>query len=68
MNQAGSLEVQCVHTQHGVLKFDSGRQVFSGFLDVVVLPYGGMSIVTQMRLGLELKYNATDKQRFKERK
>ena len=67
VNQAGGLEVQCVHNQHGALKFDTGQELYSGFLDVVVLPYGSKSIVSQMRAGFELKYNDADRKTFRER-
>ena len=65
--QAGGLEAQCVHDHHGVLKFDSGQELYSGFFDVVILPYGSKSIVTQMRAGIELKYNAADRETFRAR-
>ena len=65
--QAGGLEAQCVHDHHGVLKFDSGQELFSGYLDVVILPYGSKSIVTQMRAGFQLKYNAADRETFRAR-
>ena len=67
VNQAGGLEVQCVHNQYGALKFDTGQELYSGFLDVVVLPYGSKSIVSQMRAGFKLKYNDADRETFRER-
>ena len=67
IDQAGGLEVQCVHNQHGALKFDTGQELYSGFLDVVILPYGSKSIVTQMRAGFELKYNTADRETFRSR-
>lgn len=61
----GGLQVKCVHTQQGSLKFETYNQRFSGSLDIAVLPFGSMDYESQLRMGVELKHNQDDKDRYK---
>ena len=62
----GGLEVKCVYLRKGNLKLETDTDCFSGYLDIVVLPFGSRCFESQMRLGVELKQNKDDKKRYKD--
>lgn len=61
-------EVHDIHTNTHTLSLQKpgAEELYVGFLDGVVVPKQSLELIRQMRLGIELKHNQADKDRYKE--